>query len=137
MQKEDNILDELARDQNSGFKVPENYLESFEEHIMTQVKFHNKPASQQLFATLKPWLMMAAMFIGIAGTYITYSLTTSNSTIHSQYEDFEDMYSSLEYELHEDDILEYMMEEDIEIIASEDEIHIDLSDEEIEELLMY
>ena len=44
------------------FSVPENYFENFASSIERKIQ----PASSPLFQTIKPWLYIAAIFVGIA-----------------------------------------------------------------------
>lgn len=68
MKKENNILSGL--DKNGGFKCPDGYFENFTSRLIEQLpekEIEEEPSPRQIFwRTARPWMYMAAMFIGIA-----------------------------------------------------------------------
>ncbi|MFA6912800.1 MAG: hypothetical protein WCQ61_06755, partial [Proteiniphilum sp.] len=59
-------LDEIDKAKNP-FKVPENYFALLNEEIMSRLpeKEYVAPPPVTLWEKVKPWVYMAAMFIGI------------------------------------------------------------------------
>lgn len=57
--KNKTMLDEIGK--NNPFAVPENYFEDFATQFDQQIHAKSVPVRQ----IMKPWLYMAAMFIGI------------------------------------------------------------------------
>lgn len=72
-----NKLSEI--DKRNPFTVPENYFSRFSEHIMNCLpeKEIVKPKKVSMWDKAKPWVYMAAMFIGI---FFTIQLLTKNAT---------------------------------------------------------
>lgn len=68
MKEEDKLLRKLGTENH--FKVPENYFENLTTEIMNQLPEHTVPVLQPEKSTtwskIKPWVYMAAMFIGAA-----------------------------------------------------------------------
>ncbi|MBK5195520.1 MAG: hypothetical protein JJE08_05750 [Proteiniphilum sp.] len=60
------------------FKVPENYFAQFNEEIMNRLpeKKRVKPRTVPIWDKVKPWVYMAAMFVGL---YITINFITQNN----------------------------------------------------------
>lgn len=69
-------LEEIDKAENP-FKVPENYFALLNEEIMSRLpeKEYVAPPPVTLWDKVKPWVYMAAMFIGI---YITINYLTSD-----------------------------------------------------------
>lgn len=67
MKKEKNLLESKVG-RNTGFKVPEKYFERFAETMMEKLpEKQPEPEQKTTFWTLlRPWVYMAAMFVGIA-----------------------------------------------------------------------
>lgn len=70
-------LNEIDKTKNP-FKVPENYFETLNEEIMNQLPEIEYVAAPPvtLWEKVKPWVYLAAMFIGI---YVTVDFLTSDS----------------------------------------------------------
>ncbi|MDD2313687.1 MAG: hypothetical protein PHS25_04520 [Proteiniphilum sp.] len=71
-------LDEIDKAKNP-FKVPENYFALLNEEIMSRLpeKEYVAPPPVTLWEKVKPWVYMAAMFIGI---YIIVNYLTSDAS---------------------------------------------------------
>ena len=71
-----NKLNEI--DKRNPFTVPENYFTRFNEEIMNRLpeKEIVKPKTVSMWDKAKPWVYMAAMFLGI---FFTIQLLTKNT----------------------------------------------------------
>lgn len=81
--KEDNTLSKLGKD--NPFKVPEGYFEGFTNELMSKLpekesveEFHRTPTQWE---KMKPWLYMAAMFVGAALIIRVASSTHSSEVV--------------------------------------------------------
>lgn len=65
-------------DKGNPFAVPEDYFVQFKEEIMNRLpeKEYIPPQTVTLWDRVKPWVYMAAMFVGL---YITINFLTKNS----------------------------------------------------------
>lgn len=65
-------------DKGNPFSVPENYFAQFNEEIMNRLpeKEYIPPQTVSLWDRVKPWVYMAAMFVGL---YITINFLTKNA----------------------------------------------------------
>ncbi|HOI80128.1 MAG TPA: hypothetical protein PLI30_11055 [Petrimonas sp.] len=72
-----NKLSEI--DRRNPFTVPEDYFSRFNEHIMARLpeKEMVEPKKVSMWDKAKPWVYMAAMFMGI---FFTIQLLTRNTT---------------------------------------------------------
>jgi predicted RNA-binding protein len=68
-------LDEVGNE--LPFKVPENYFEQFALQIETQVK----PQHVAIIKLMKPWMYMAAMFVGVLILAQVFYTVYSNNNI--------------------------------------------------------
>ncbi len=116
------------------FKVPENYFEQFNEEIMKHLPAIKMPEFKPvpLREKVKPWIYLAAMFVGLffaiqfltknAGNQSTYSPSTSGFEIQSttiQPDKYwstveiseEEFYQYLEEQLTEDEYYDYIYNE--------------------------
>lgn len=77
METKFNKLTEIEKNENP-FKVPENYFAQFNEEIMNRLpeKERVKPRTVPIWDKVKPWVYMAAMFVGL---YITINFITQNN----------------------------------------------------------
>ena len=125
-----NKLEEIDKSKNP-FKVPDNYFANFNEEIMDLLpeKEFEPPVKMTLWDRAKPWVYMAAMFIGL---YFMINFLTNNgssatqetvvaeqttqsavnnvdywSTVHITEEEF---YEYLEGQLIDDGFYDYMYE---------------------------
>ena len=125
-----NKLEEIDKSKNP-FKVPDNYFANFNEEIMDLLpeKEFEPPVKMTLWDRAKPWVYMAAMFIGL---YFMINILTNNessatqetvvaeqttqyavnsgdywSTVHVTEEEF---YEYLEDQLIDDGFYDYMYE---------------------------
>ncbi len=76
-----NKLEEIDRTRNP-FKVPDNYFVRFNEEMMSRLpeKEIVPPHTVPLWDKVKPWVYMAAMFVGL---YITIQfLTRESESVH-------------------------------------------------------
>lgn len=118
-----NKLQEIDRTKNP-FKVPDNYFAQFNDEIMNQLpeKEFKVPETVTLWDKVKPWVYMAAMFVGL---YVTINFLTKQnesvstsenvaietnywSTVHITEEEF---YQYLEDQLIEDGYFDYMYDQ--------------------------
>jgi hypothetical protein len=84
METKINKLREIEKSKNP-FKVPENYFAQFNEEIMNRLpeKEIVKPRTVPLWDKVKPWVYMAAMFIGLYITINFLSQQNGQSTMAS------------------------------------------------------
>ncbi|MEL7599455.1 MAG: hypothetical protein AAGU18_05085 [Proteiniphilum sp.] len=77
METKINKLKEIDKTKNP-FKVPDNYFAQFNEEIMSRLpeKEYVVPRQVPLWDKVKPWVYMAAMFVGI---YFTVNFLTRNA----------------------------------------------------------
>jgi len=77
METKINKLKEIDKTK-SPFKVPDNYFAQFNEEIMNRLpeKVYVAPRPVSLWDKVKPWVYLAAMFIGI---YFTVNFLTRNA----------------------------------------------------------
>lgn len=77
MDKELNKISQI--DKRNPFTVPENYFARFNEEIMNRLpeKEIKKPKTVSMWDKAKPWVYMAAMFMGI---FFTLQLLVKNTT---------------------------------------------------------
>ena len=77
METKINKLKEIDKTKNP-FKVPDNYFARFNEEIMSRLpeKEYVVPRRVPLWDKVKPWVYMAAMFLGI---YFTVNFLTRNA----------------------------------------------------------
>ncbi len=70
-------------DKSNPFTVPENYFARFNEEIMNRLpeKEIAKPKTVSMWDKAKPWIYMAAMFVGI---FFAIQLLTKNSINQQQ-----------------------------------------------------
>lgn len=71
-----NKLEEI--DKTNPFKVPDNYFQNFNEEIMKRLpqREFTPPMVVSMWDRVKPWVYLAAMFIGL---YITINFIVSKS----------------------------------------------------------
>lgn len=76
METKFNKLKEI--DKGNPFTVPENYFAQFNEEIMNRLpeKEYVPPRQVSLWDKVKPWVYMAAMFVGL---YITINFLTKDA----------------------------------------------------------
>jgi len=118
-----NKLQEIDKTKNP-FKVPDNYFAQFNNEIMNQLpeKEFKVPETVSMWDKVKPWVYMAAMFVGL---YVTINfLTKQNETVNTS-ENFaietnywstvhiteEEFYQYLEDQLIEDGYFDLMYEQ--------------------------
>lgn len=68
MKEEDNILKKVGKE--NGFRVPDGYFENLASEVMSRLPEKETPAMSEREPTkwerIKPWVYMAAMFVGAA-----------------------------------------------------------------------
>jgi hypothetical protein len=113
---------------SSGFKVPDDYFDKFEEAVQNKIATKETPVFK-LF-TKKNWIIAVAAIFVIALTIPIFTqITTSSSSIdQAQVE----VYLAEQYNLSEDDIVDLLDEEKIEKI----ELELDINPTELEEALL-
>lgn len=76
------ILDNINRE--SGMKVPDGYFDSLHDKVMQNLPkkeiIVEQPAPVSFWTMAKPWLYMAAMFVGIALMFKVFSLNSADSS---------------------------------------------------------
>ncbi len=77
------ILDSIKEhNKNStGFNVPDNYFESFDDKMMDIISAEEQPLAKKIVLVLKPWLSLAAIFTIIALIYYNTPYFNSSNTI--------------------------------------------------------
>ena len=77
METKINKLKEIDKTKNP-FKVPDNYFAQFNEEIMSRLpeKEYVAPRQVPLWDKVKPWVYLAAMFVGM---YFTVNFLTRNT----------------------------------------------------------
>lgn len=85
METKINKLDDIDKTKNP-FKVPENYFANFNEEIMNRLpeKEIQKPKTVSMWEKAKPWIYMAAMFIGMYFMINFLTKNTNNEQLTSQ-----------------------------------------------------
>lgn len=75
-------------DKANPFRVPENYFEQFNREIMDKLpeKEIQKPQRVSMWDKVKPWIYMAAMFLGLYFTinFLTKDAQNSQAEANSQ-----------------------------------------------------
>lgn len=126
-----NKLQEIDKSKNP-FKVPENYFANFNEDIMNRLpeKEFKEPVKVTLWDKTKPWVYLAAMFIGmyVSINYLTKTVSNKNdasATVlanhtnnsdasnywSSVYITEEEFYDYLEDQLIDDGFFDYMYDQ--------------------------
>ena len=100
MKTTNNQLDKIGN--KNPFQVPENYFEELTSQIMSQLpqKVEEK-AHVSVWEKVKPWVYMAAMFVGIALMVKVFvgSPEQSNSGLNISSAEFDDFYEYYENQL--------------------------------------
>ena len=87
------------------FSVPENYFNDFALQLEQQIGIHKQPASR----FIKPWMYMAAMFVGIFVLgQVFYTLYSTSSQVNQ--ENYETYVLS---QVDESSILDYYVDESV------------------------
>lgn len=81
METKINKLDEIEK--VNPFKVPENYFAQFNEEIMNRLPAKEIPVHKKvpMWDKVKPWVYMAAMFVGL---YFTVQFMTKRTVNNEQ-----------------------------------------------------
>lgn len=105
MKEEDKLLRKLGTD--NPFKVPENYFENLTSEVMSKLPESSEPAFKQKESTtwdrIKPWMYMAAMFIGAA---LIIRVASYNLSVA---EENDAMFADADTELISDEYLDYAL----------------------------
>ena len=91
-------------DRKLPFAVPENYFEKFATDIEANVMIKHKPVKHML----KPWMYMAAMFVGIF--IVTQLFTFNNDKQQLTSTDNDELYFASQVD--ESDIINYYLNEE-------------------------
>jgi hypothetical protein len=73
-------LDELIS--RKSFRVPEGYFENFTEKMMSQLpekQTHSQAKKVRLFERVRPWLAVAAVFLGVVTVFFVHRKKTDSA----------------------------------------------------------
>lgn len=109
--KNPKLTDETGNKKNP-FKVPEGYFENLNQQIMSQLESpaQESPGKVGLWEKAKPWMYLAAMFVGVALLFTVFHKKTATTDDHYakaiqtemmdsffvEEEDIDDLYDYLE-----------------------------------------
>ncbi|WP_075589731.1 hypothetical protein [Labilibacter marinus] len=142
MKEENNILNSIKKQAPSaGFKVPDNYFDSFEDKMMDKIIAEEKSTPKKsILIMMKPWLSLAAMMIFIAMAYYSIPYFTAKNT-NLAYNTEEVSLDFLASRLNETDIIDFIVEEDnspiFEELETNQNILEGLSIEDVESLVIF
>ena len=103
----------------SGFTIPDNYFETFEERLMQQLPFEeNNTKVIQLWQRKSFWISsVAAVFVLSFGIWTYFAQTNANTIISSS------EYLAYENDLTTEDIAEHLTDEDIASLENEMQLY--------------
>jgi len=143
MKEEFKILSDLKKQNSSvGFKVPDNYFESFEDKMMGVIDAEETPLVKKIVMVMKPWLSLAAIFTLVALIYYTapYFITKNKSIAQATYNsdipiDF------LSSRLDEAELIDFILEDDnssiFENLKTNPDLLEGISFEDVEHLVIF
>lgn len=134
------ILENLKKENpQSGFKVPDDYFESFEDSMLKRIEAEEKPFVKKVIMVIKPWLSLAAIFTLVAIVY--YSIPYFST--EPKFADADLSGVSLEYlssSYDELELIEIIAEKEnqevFESIQTNQDLLKDLSYEDIESIII-
>ncbi|MFC4818650.1 hypothetical protein [Flavobacterium sp. GCM10023249] len=103
----------------SGFTIPDNYFDTFEERLMQQLPFEeNNTKVIQLWQRKSFWISsVAAVFLLSFGIWTYFAQTNANNMISSS------EYLAYENDLTTEDIAEHLTDEDIASLENEMQLY--------------
>lgn len=111
----------------SGFKVPENYFENFEDRLMSQIEPKAEPKVISLFHRKQIWISaIAAVFVALIAIPVYFNSVTTEKISNQTLEN----YLTTEYNTY--DLINNLSEEDIQSL----ETSVSLNDAAIEDYLL-
>ena len=116
---------------DSGFKIPENYFDSFEERLMQKLPFEeNNTKVIRLWQRQSFWISsVAAVFMLSFGIWTYFAQSNVENTISSS------DYLAYENDLTTEDIAEHLTDEDIASIENEMQLYDNETENYINEYL--
>ncbi len=139
MKEEFKILDEIKKQGSTGgFKVPDNYFESFEDKMMDIVAEEDKPIGKKIVMVIKPWISLAAIFMLVALVYYSAPYFMPKGNFVADADISMDFLSS---SIDESELIDFIIEEDNSAIFEELETNQNLleglSIEDVEDLVIF
>ncbi|MGV7107167.1 hypothetical protein [Flavobacterium sp. U410] len=111
----------------SGFKVPENYFESFEDRLLSQIESKEEPKVISLFHRKQIWISaIAAVFVALIAIPVYFNSVTTEKISNQTLEN----YLTIEYNTY--DLIDNLSEEDIQGL----ETSVSLNDAAVEDYLL-
>lgn len=111
----------------SGFKVPENYFENFEDRLLSQIEPKAEPKVISLFHRKQIWISaIAAVFVALIAIPVYFNSVTTEKISNQTLEN----YLTTEYNTY--DLINNLSEEDIQSL----ETSVSLNDAAIEDYLL-
>ena len=111
----------------SGFKVPENYFENFEDRLLSQIEPKAEPKVISLFHRKQIWISaIAAVFVALIAIPVYFNSVTTEQISSQTLEN----YLTTEYNTY--DLINNLSEEDIQSL----ETSVSLNDAAIEDYLL-
>lgn len=111
----------------SGFKVPENYFENFEDRLLSQIEPKAEPKVISLFHRKQIWISaIAAVFVALIAIPVYFNSVTTEKISSQTLEN----YLTTEYNTY--DLINNLSEEDIQSL----ETSVSLNDAAIEDYLL-
>lgn len=111
----------------SGFKVPENYFENFEDRLLSQIESKEEPKVISLFHRKQIWISaIAAVFVALIAIPVYFNSVTTEKISNQTLEN----YLTIEYNTY--DLIDNLSEEDIQGL----ETSVSLNDAAVEDYLL-
>lgn len=111
----------------SGFKVPENYFENFEDRLLSQIESKEEPKVISLFHRKQVWISaIAAVFVALIAIPVYFNSVTTEKISNQTLEN----YLTIEYNTY--DLIDNLSEEDIQGL----ETSVSLNDAAVEDYLL-
>lgn len=111
----------------SGFKVPENYFENFEDRLLSQIEPKAEPKVISLFHRKQIWISaIAAVFVALIAIPVYFNSVTTEKISNQTLEN----YLTTEYNTY--DLINNLSEEDIQSL----ETSVSLNDAAVEDYLL-
>jgi hypothetical protein len=111
----------------TGFKVPENYFENFEDRLLSQIESKEEPKVISLFHRKQIWISaIAAVFVALIAIPVYFNSVTTEKISNQTLEN----YLTIEYNTY--DLIDNLSEEDIQGL----ETSVSLNDAAVEDYLL-
>lgn len=143
MKEEFKILSELKKQNSSaGFKVPDNYFESFDDKMVGVIKAEETPLVKKIVLVIKPWATLAAIFTLVALIYYTtpYYITENKSIVQASYNNDISL-DFLSSRLDESDLIDFILEDGnsaiFENLQTNPDVLEGISIEDVEHLVIF